>query len=89
MKVNATGTILWNQTYGGVGSDQILQYFRQVTAVTHYLGILTLLEQEVLDIWLIKTDATGNMLWNKTYGGTRDEIRSAILFKIVTLDTRL
>ncbi|MDZ7821591.1 MAG: hypothetical protein U5N26_07125 [Candidatus Marinimicrobia bacterium] len=35
------------------------------------------LEQE--DIWLIKTDENGDMLWTKTYGGTNSDIGHSII----------
>jgi hypothetical protein len=31
------------------------------------------------DLWLIRLDAFGNILWNKNYGGSGDEVPSAVL----------
>ena len=73
MKVNASGTILWNKTYGGVGSDQILTVIQTSDSGYALFGNTNSSGVGGQDYWLIKTDATGNMLWNKTYGGTRDD----------------
>jgi hypothetical protein len=35
-----------------------------------------------VDIWLIKTDLTGNLIWQKTYGGTNSEAGSRIFNNI-------
>ncbi len=31
------------------------------------------------DLWLIRLDASGKILWNKNYGGSGDEVPSAVL----------
>jgi sensor domain CHASE-containing protein len=31
------------------------------------------------DVWVLKLDGSGNVVWQKTYGGTNDERASAII----------
>ena len=73
MKVNASGTILWNQTYGGIGSDQAISLFQTSDGGYALVGSTNSSGAGNFDSWLVKTDATGNMIWNKTYGGTGND----------------
>jgi hypothetical protein len=69
MKVNASGAILWNQTYGGPGSDQAISVFQTSDGGYVLAGLTNSSGAGNSDFWLLKTDITGNMQWNKTYGG--------------------
>ena len=70
MKVNASGTIVWNQTYGGIGSDQVMSVFQTSDGGYALTGSTNSSGAGNLDFWLVKTDAAGTMQWNRTYGGT-------------------
>lgn len=71
VKVNATGIMQWNKTYGGSLNDMVFQNnFVQssdggyaIVAYTMSFGVGN------NDVWLVKTDSYGNMQWSKTYGG--------------------
>jgi hypothetical protein len=73
MKVNASGAILWNQTYGGTGSDQAISFIQTSDGGYAVAGMTNSSGAGNQDFWIFKTDATGNMLWNKTYGGSGAE----------------
>ena len=72
VKLNGTGTMIWNKTYGGIGDDNLFAYsgliqtsdggFAMSAATTSY-------GSGTRDFWLIKTDSYGNIQYTKTYGG--------------------
>jgi nicotinamide riboside kinase len=70
IKTDAIGNIIWAKTYGGTGWDDA--YSVQQTSDGGYIvaGRTDSFGAGSRDIFLIKTDANGNIIWAKTYGGT-------------------
>ncbi|MGB3946431.1 MAG: hypothetical protein WBM13_00480, partial [Bacteroidia bacterium] len=77
IKVDASGALQWTKTYGGAAADGNSQWGIS-GQITHDNGIIICANTLSFgsgshDIMLIKTDATGNLIWSKTYGGVADE----------------
>jgi hypothetical protein len=77
IKTDAEGNILWEKDLQGLpasNSDSI-----QLTSDGGYIlvglagNIGSLDDREFSAAWLIKTDAEGNELWNRTFGGKEDD----------------
>jgi len=77
LRTDANGDTLWTKQYGRSGRDQgtaVLQ-----TSDNGYIiaGYTQPIGTGNRDVWLIRTDADGDTLWTKTYGGSSgDEARS-------------
>jgi len=78
VKVDSDGSEVWNKTYGGTMEDA----GRAVapTEGNHYVvaGYTNSMGNGDYDFLLLKIDASGNMAWNKTYGGTQSDKAYAI-----------
>ncbi len=86
VKVDATGTIQWQNTIGGSGyeSNLFLQqtidggYFLGGTSDSNISGDKTENSLGKEDYWVLKLDATGIIQWQNTIGGNYYEVLSSI-----------
>jgi hypothetical protein len=78
LKTDQNGDTLWTKTYGGAGTD--LGYTVQQTTDSGYIivGYTVSFGSGGPDAWLIKTDANGDTLWTKTYGGTNIDVGQSV-----------
>jgi hypothetical protein len=74
VKTNASGDMLWTRTYGGTGYDEA-NSIRQ-TADGGYIvtGFTASFGAGGTDVYIIKTNASGDTLWSKTFGGTGGDL---------------
>ncbi len=63
----------WEKTYGGSEYDFCGSGRQTSDGGYIFCGETESYGAEGLDGWLVKTDADGNEVWNKTYGGAEDE----------------
>lgn len=74
IKIDSLGGLLWDTTYGGDSTDvghsvqQTLDGGYIVAGETRSFGA------GLSDVYLIKTDSVGNVLWDSTYGGSLDDV---------------
>ena len=70
IKTNSLGDTLWTKTYGDTYDD--IGYSVQQTSDDGYIitGSTFSFGAGLEDVYLIKTNANGDTIWTKTYGGT-------------------
>ena len=60
----------WSKTYGGAGDDEAMCVIQTDDGGYAVAGYTNSSGVGGFDAWLVKTDAYGNVQWDKTYGGT-------------------
>ena len=72
LKTNSNGDTSWTKTYGGIG-DEIGQYIQQTNDGGYIIGGHSDTFGPRGDFYLIKTNATGDTIWTRNYGGTKHD----------------
>jgi hypothetical protein len=70
IKTNSDGDTLWTKTYGGSGSDKGNSVSQTLDGGYIIAGTTNSFGAGNADIYLVKTNSTGDSIWTKTYGGT-------------------
>jgi opacity protein-like surface antigen len=79
IKTDAEGNQQWSKTFGGSGGD-FSRAVQQTSDGGYIIGATTQsFGSGGDDIWVIKTDASGNIVWQKTFGGRNQDHCNAIL----------
>jgi hypothetical protein len=76
IKTDEFGNKLWEVTFGGNGDDYGHSKSSFQTIDDGYLmcGFSSSFGSGGFDVWVIKTDSNGNMIWNKTYGSMDNDV---------------
>lgn len=77
---NFLGEVEWVKNFGGSGEDMGQSIIQTMDGGYAILGFSNSVDGdlqdktlEVNDYWLLKLDAEGNLQWNQTYGGSKDD----------------
>ncbi len=73
IRTDADGDTLWTRTYGGTSYDKGKSVQECADRGFIIAGYTTSFGAGGYDVYLIKTDANGALLWTRTYGGTGDD----------------
>ena len=73
IKTNNGGTLLWSKTYGGLNDDSGNSVLQTTDGGYIIAGTTNSFGSGLTDIFVIKTNSTGDTLWAKTYGGSNND----------------
>lgn len=69
IRTDANGDTLWSKSFGGPGDDYGMDVKQTTDKGFIVAGYTNSFGQGFDDVYLIKTDSSGNLEWSKTYGG--------------------
>ena len=86
IKIDANGNKLWDKTFGGSAHDYVQDAI--VTEDQGYLlygysssgqtGDKSEISRGSYDYWIVKIDANGNKLWDKSFGGLQPDYAASV-----------
>jgi hypothetical protein len=78
VKTDKDGVIAWTKTYGGALLDEGNSVLANADGTYIVCSETNSFGAGDIDVYVISTDASGNKLWDKTYGGSSKEVSHMI-----------
>ncbi len=87
IKLDATGSVVWKKCFGGTKNEEV----RSVIEVNDGYVISAMSQSSndqvsihhgsnvYYDYWIFKVDFSGNLIWDKTFGGTHNDYASQMI----------
>ncbi len=99
LNISANGDLIWSRYFGGTFTDIVHDIIESENGEFFAIGSSDSEDVDIsnnkgtYDFWIVKTTSSGNMIWEKSYGGSEiDEARGIVHTSdgnyIVTGDTR-
>lgn len=78
IKTDGSGNEEWSRTFGGAENDTGFSVRQTSDGGYIITGFTESYGAGWRDVWLIKTDANGNMEWEKTFGGANNDLSRGV-----------
>ena len=73
IKTDSNGNLLWVNGYGGNNDDEGYEVKQTIDGGYVVCGLTNSFGSGMKDVFLIKTDSLGNLLWTRVFGGSNDD----------------
>ena len=78
IRTDPWGTLLWDKIYGGSGWERCSLITVLPDGGLALSGFTSSKGAGATDAWLVRTDASGTLLWDQTYGGPAGDSASSV-----------
>jgi predicted secreted protein len=78
-KVDSSGNVLWQKAYGGTNDDSANAIIQTRNGGYVVVGSTQSFGAGASDAWVIKLDPSGNIIWQKAYGGSGTDYATSVV----------
>jgi hypothetical protein len=79
LRTDSAGQLEWSQTFGGLSNDYADSVITTSDGGYVLAGRTSSLGAGGEDMWIVKTNSSGQMEWNQTFGGSEADVAYSIL----------
>ncbi len=79
IRVGSSGDTVWSNFYGDRGNDRFITHISTEDGGIAAIGSSGEVGSSEADIWLVRTDGEGSLLWEKRYGGSEREFGNSLI----------